>query len=130
MREADVVRLLCDELPELQALYVFGSFARGDSRPESDLDLAILVPRPLDPLRRWLLQENIAAAVGRNVDLVDLRNASAVLRKEVLVDGRLLHDPAPSERAFFEAHALSDYVRLQEERAGILQDIAERGSVT
>jgi hypothetical protein len=72
---------------------------------------------------RWKLQEALAALAHKNVDLVDLRRATTVMRVQVLRDGRLLADLQPSVRASFEASALSAYARLNEERRGILQDI-------
>jgi predicted nucleotidyltransferase len=123
---AEVVR---DHVPGVLALYLFGSCARGDGRPDSDLDLAVLLARPLAPLERWYAQEAIAAALGVDVDLVDLRTASTVMRVEVLRDAELLFDGSPSERALFEATALGAYARLAEERRGILEDVRERGHV-
>lgn len=113
----------------LAAVYLFGSRAREDAGPESDIDLAVLTLDNLDPVERWKLQEDLAAQAHQNVDLVDLRRASAVLRVQILRDSRLLADLQPSVRTAFEAHALSDYARLNEERRGILNDIAARGSI-
>ena len=83
----------------------------------------------LDPVDRWKLQEDLAAQAHQNVDLVDLRRASTVMRVQVLRDGRLLADVQPSVRASFEAIALSAYAHLNEERREILKDIAARGCV-
>jgi predicted nucleotidyltransferase len=108
---------------------LFGSQAREDAGPGSDIDLAVLTLGNLDPVERWKLQEDLAAQAHQNVDLVDLRRASTVMRVQVLRDGRLLADLQPSVRANFEATALSAYARLNEERREILNDIAARGSV-
>ncbi len=48
---------------------VFGSVARGESRPDSDLDLLVDAERGLG-LRLFALQEDLTALVGRPVDLV------------------------------------------------------------
>jgi predicted nucleotidyltransferase len=103
--------------------------ARGDARPGSDIDLAILCPRPLPAAARWALQEKLASLAHRNVDLVDLRAASAVLRVNVLDDAQLLYEGAPFERALFEATACADYARLQEERRDILAQVVRDGRV-
>lgn len=116
-------------LPELHALYVFGSVATGDERPGSDVDLAVLAPRKLGGEERWRLQERVARRLGRSVDLVDLRAASTVMRVEVLRSGRVLIDASPAERELFEATSLSSYAHLNEARAGILADIKARGTV-
>lgn len=129
MDRTALASLVLAEFPDAQGVYLFGSEARGETRADSDVDVAVLLPRRLDALERWHAQERLAARLGRDVDLVDLRSASAVLRVQVVDRGVLLADPAPPARALFEALALSDYARLQEERRGILDDIAARGHV-
>jgi predicted nucleotidyltransferase len=116
-------------VPDLVAAYLFGSRARDEAGPASDYDIAVLVGRPLDSQFRWALQEELAVLVHANVDLVDLRRASTVMRVQVLKDGRVLVDNDRSARELFEATALSDYARLNEERRQILADIRDRGTV-
>ena len=65
-------------------MYLFGSRAREDAGPDSDIDLAVLTLGNLDPVERWILQEDLAALAHQNVDLVDLRRASTVMRVQVL----------------------------------------------
>ena len=110
----------------LTAVYLFGSRARGDALPDSDIDVAILATRKMDPVERWKLQEDLASLGHRDVDLVDLRQASTVMRVQVLKDALLLLDLAPSARQAFEAVALGAYARLNLERRGILADVATR----
>jgi predicted nucleotidyltransferase len=110
----------------LAAVYLFGSRARGDALPDSDLDLAFLASQKMDPVLRWKLQEDLASLGHRDVDLVDLRQASTVMRVQVLRDAVLLLDLAPSARQAFEAFALGAYARLNLERRGILADVAAR----
>ena len=120
---------LLDAVPDLEAAYVFGSRATGDARPDSDLDVAVLAPRPLDPVDRFRFQERLAAHLGLDVDLVDLRSASTVMRAEVLRTGRVVLDRDPTARAFWEVTAMSAYALLNEERRDILEDVRRRGRV-
>lgn len=128
-RDTATVRTVCAALPDVQAIYHFGSTATGSDGPDSDIDLAILGPYPLDPLVRFDLQEQLASALRRSVDLVDLRAASPVMAMQVLATGRLLHDAAPEARGLFEDRAFGSYARLNEERRGILQRVAAEGTV-
>lgn len=111
------------------AVYVFGSRARKDAVTSSDIDLAVLARAKLDPVARWKLQEDLAALAHGDVDLVDLAQASTVMRVQVLRDGKVLVDRSPAERMSFETRAMSAYARLNEERREILRDIAARGRV-
>lgn len=81
------------------------------------------------PYYRFLLREDLALALGRNVDLVDLRAASTVLRAQAVSTGRVVLDAEPAARAAFEVFVYSSYALLNEERAGILDDIAARARV-
>lgn len=116
-------------MPDVQAIYRFGSMAAGTDGPGSDLDLAVLGRHPLDPVVRFDLQEQLASVVRRAVDLVDLRAASPVMVMQVLAAGELLHDSAPEARGLFEDRAYGTYARLNEERRGILERVAAEGTV-
>ena len=116
-------------MPDVQAIYRFGSMTAGTAGPDSDLDLAVLGPHPLDPMVRFDLQEQLASVVRRSVDLVDLRAASPVMAMQVLAAGELLHDSAPDLRGLFEDRAYGTYARLNEERRGILERVAAEGTV-
>jgi predicted nucleotidyltransferase len=129
MNYRPAVDLLVSAIPDLVAIYLFGSRARGDTTPESDVDIAILVDARLDSIVRFELQERIAACLHCNVDLVDLRAASPVIRVQVLEHGIVLFERDSSERQSFEATTLSAYTRLNEERRAIVDDIRRRGRV-
>jgi predicted nucleotidyltransferase len=113
--------------PDNIAIYLFGSYAAGMQSADSDLDLAILGAHRLDGIARMQVARDIAAELDREIDLIDLRDASTVLAKEVIAKGKplLVHD---ADAALdFEARTLSDYGRLQEERSGILDSVLASG---
>lgn len=124
-----IVEAVVAALPDVYTIYRFGSFERGDANASSDIDIAVLGPRPIDAVTRWELAQAIATKLGRDIDLVDMRSTTAVLRAQVLEHGGVLLDASPRERAHFETRAMSEYARLNEERRDILRDIEERGTV-
>jgi uncharacterized protein len=128
-RTGDLVARLRGALPGLVAVYRFGSTQDGTAGPESDIDLAVLARAPLDVVDLWELAQRLAAEVGRDVDLIDLRRASTVLRYQVLTAGERVWcvDPVACDR--WETTMASMYLRFNEERAEILEAIRERGTV-
>lgn len=72
--------LIRKEVPGVLAIYRFGSRETGNAGPESDTDLAVLSDHALPPLILWGLSEKLALFCWSEVDLVDLRPASAVMR--------------------------------------------------
>jgi len=113
--------------PRMVALYVFGSAANGDRRGESDVDLAILNPEPIDPLQLYRDARSLEAAINVDVDLVDLVTASTVLKKEVIAGGRLLYFSNHDAALDFEARVLSEYGRYVESIGPLLDAVRDSG---
>jgi predicted nucleotidyltransferase len=124
-----IVQHLLDAIPDVIAVYRFGSTARGQARPESDIDVAVLAGSPIQPERRFEIEQALANRLHRDVDLVDLQAASTVMRMQVLSTGHCLESRNDLARRAFEMYAYSDYARLNEERREIIKEIKARGSV-
>ena len=123
-----VLEAIQDAVPDLIAVYQFGSTVQGGEHAESDLDLALLARSALPNLDRWTLQEDLAAELGRDVDLIDLRAASTVMQAQVLDKGMVLAEADRTARQQFEMQVCSAYAILNEERAGILEDVQRGGT--
>ena len=67
-----IVRRLHTALPSLRAVYLFGSVVTEHFTEDSDIDVAVLTSEPMDALLRWKLIQQLAIALNRDVDLVDL----------------------------------------------------------
>ncbi|MEB3173404.1 MAG: nucleotidyltransferase domain-containing protein [Cyanobacteriota bacterium] len=70
--KAGLERLVAD--PEVRAVVAFGSRARGDGRPDSDLDLAVISAEaklePASKLAAWSRHKKAIGLVGVGVDLI------------------------------------------------------------
>ena len=123
-----LLTLLRNRLPDLLAVYVFGSQASGEAGPESDLDIAVLSTGPLDQVPLWQLSGELADLVGVPVDLLDLRAASTVMQYQILSTGRQIWS-RDSQAALFESFILSEKTELDTARAGLMEDIQREGKV-
>lgn len=129
MNDHALIEHLRKSVPRLIALYRFGSQAKGTARPGSDEDLALLARDPIPPMRRFELAQELAIQLHREVDLVDLRTASTVMRMQVISTGKCFDAPDEQARREFEMYVYSDYARLNEERREILKRISASGLV-
>ncbi len=122
------VRTLQARLPDLLAVYGFGSRVQGTAGPDSDLDMAVLVAGYVDVTQLWQLAGELADIAGCAVDLLDLRAASTVMQYQVVTQGERWW-ARDAQAAMFESAILSEKTALDTARAGLLADIRERGTV-
>jgi|SRR6185369_10263571 len=88
---------------DVELALLFGSRARGRSRPDSDVDVAYL-GKDVDPLE---LAGHLGLAARLEVQAVDIADPSYPLMKAVLRDGILLHQGEPGAGARWRSHAIA-----------------------
>lgn len=90
MRRDEILRMLREAHPDLAArfgvrsLSLFGSVARGEDGPESDVDLLVDFDRPTGYFGLFRLQRHLEELLGGRVDLGTAGSLKAPLRDEVL----------------------------------------------
>lgn len=100
---------------EAAAGYLFGSVARREASPASDVDVAVLFSSepPVGLAGLALpLEGAIERRLGRAVQLVVLNRAPVDLVHRVLRDGILVLDRDPGARIRFEVRARNEYFDL------------------
>lgn len=91
--ETEHIKTLLQEHQGILCAILFGSLVKGNTRMESDVDVAVLADHRLDAREKMLLIGKIASATGRSVDLVDLSNVGEPLLGQILRKGeRILGD--------------------------------------
>jgi hypothetical protein len=97
------------------AVYLFGSVARGEAGPESDVDVGILFaedPPATLSAPQFAIEAALERLLGRPVQVVALNRASADLVHRVLRDGRLVLDRDRAARIRFEVRCRNEYFDL------------------
>jgi uncharacterized protein len=125
----EIPKIICQLLPGVVAIYSFGSIGSKFERAESDLDLAVLCTKELTATERFSAQEKIARMIQRDVDLIDLSQASTVFRFQIVSTGKLIFCQNKQACDVFEMLVYSSYLRFNEERREILEDIKKRGRI-
>ena len=104
-------------------IYIFGSMLKGRTRNNSDIDVAILADREIDEYQLYMISQQLADVLRREVDLIDLRKATTVFKAEILKTGKLLYNSDNPGKMHFQLGVLQDYVFLNERRKEVIDKL-------
>jgi predicted nucleotidyltransferase len=111
--------------PRVEAISLFGSYAQGTPWPQSDIDLAVLLPAALarnePPMALSPCVSELSMKLRRDIDLVNLRQVSTVFQNEIIHTGRWIYVTNEEAVLAFEMQVLSAHQKLNEERADLIE---------
>jgi predicted nucleotidyltransferase len=127
-----VVGAILTVYPAAQAIYLFGSYGTGNEWPDSDVDIALLLPpdeaKKAGTLMMSELRFALESLLKKDVDLINLRQVSTVFQKEIILAERRIFCADEYAADEFEMLVLSFYQKLNEERAEVLAEGLRSGS--
>jgi predicted nucleotidyltransferase len=126
---ASVVTEISSHVPEVDAIYIYGSMSKGEGRSDSDVDIAILTDKPLRVQDVILIKAKLERMLKRDVDLLDLRRASTEMAYQVTTDGICILGEESEKTGLFDVAISSMYFDLELSRRDIVKDVLKRGSV-
>lgn len=113
---------------EVEVALLFGSRARGEHRPDSDVDVAVL-----GNVDRLALAADLSRAVRHEVEVIDLEAAGYPLLTAIVEEGILVHEGVGSAYPRWRSHALSQlaldrtwYARMRDAYLAKLAEGARR----
>jgi len=104
----------------LRLVVLFGSAARGQSRPDSDVDLGVLTTRPLSVVKRNRLWSALSQLFQADVDLTALNHIEPLLGLQIAREGVPLYQAQAGAwenwrsyqvRRFWDTHKFRDALR-------------------
>jgi len=103
-------------------VFLFGSFARGFSTDESDVDVAIMFEKIPDFFELSDLKDQLSRCAGKEVDIVILNTASPIIKMQVLRYGLLVMRDKRAYNDFFVS-TLKEYYDLKYLRKEIEENL-------
>lgn len=113
---------------KLAFIMLFGSFAKGITHAESEIDLAYFSYRKLSTYECLIFTGELALIVRHEVDLVDIKQIDTVFAMQIFEQGIPIFIEDENEYFRQKMCAYSMYITLNEQRAPIIKTIKERGS--
>ncbi|WP_294706016.1 nucleotidyltransferase domain-containing protein [uncultured Fusobacterium sp.] len=103
-------------------IYIFGSYASGKLRKESDIDIAFFSLNKLSSFDIFLCAQEISLQLKREVDLIDLKNSSTVFQNQVVRTGKVIYEKNRDLRYQFEVLTIKKYIELNSWRKEQLEN--------
>lgn len=105
----DKIRAYFSSDPNVLAVYLFGSHAKGKARTGSDIDLALLLKeKPVYDYRLKVMTE-LANLLGTEVDVLVLDQIGILMQRQVLKYGIVLFERDRRARIAFEIRSRKIY---------------------
>ena len=96
---------------DISLIYIFGSFAKGTNRPNSDIDIAVLLDREIDVYTKLdILGELVDIFKREDIDLVILNNVNEVLKFQIIKYGKIIYMESLYTKVMFESRTMSEYM--------------------
>lgn len=95
--------------------YLFGSYAKNNPGPLSDIDIAVLLAKDIGEKdffgKRLIFTNEIMKLFHQNkVDVIILNDAPPPLRFNVIKEGIIIFDANPKVRYMFESKTMIEYI--------------------
>jgi predicted nucleotidyltransferase len=99
--------------PEVRLAFLFGSSVTKGLNAANDVDIAVVFAHSVSLLDQCEISARLEEIAGREVDLIDLDDASTLLRWEVVRSGIVLWSKDSRDLADFRARVPIEYFDLQ-----------------
>ena len=97
----EMVRRIVDRF-DPEKIILFGSHARGNARPDSDVDLLVVMNFSGNRRRQASILDSTLIGTGLPTDLILISPAEMTAQKDQM--GTLIHDALPDSRLLYERH--------------------------
>lgn len=127
MIDTDKIKPQIKELAEkygLSLVVLFGSQVTGKTHKESDVDFAFTADRYISPREtaEIIFDFTRCLKIGADIELVNLKNASPLLLKQIAMNSILMYEKEPHAYNLFKIYAIKRY--MEERKFLKLRDLS------
>jgi len=125
-----------EEIPEILAVYAFGSSVRGNSTPLSDIDIGIVLTDPenifTNPQKYQEIYDKvfrifIKIVNSKKLDLLFLQKTGLAVQKEAVLDGEIIYTKDLEKTYTYKENVMNSYLDFKPVINYFNQKIIERG---
>ncbi len=125
----DLEKIIVEHVtPDISFVILFGSWAMGGVRHDSDVDLAIyLKDWPMENIYSQKFKEDLEESLKASVDVIVLNDADPIISMQALKFGRLIFCRDRDEFVLFKARKVSEYLDFKISRAPVENALFKSG---
>lgn len=98
----------------VKLIYIFGSYAKGTNRENSDLDIAIYMEKEIDSFDRLKILDTLIDILQReDIDLVILNKVDIELQFQVIKYGKVIYMKDLLTKVLYESKVMSIYMDME-----------------
>ncbi len=114
---------------DVELIYIFGSYGTERYNSESDIDIAFSGKREISKEIMKKIWYELVDKLGHEIDLVDINNCGLIIKKEIILKGRLIfeREKGLSEKMKYRIYSL--YGQYLEDVSVVKDKIKERGRI-
>lgn len=124
-----VKNTIMQEITTIEAIILFGSYARGKQRDISDIDIAIKTKEELCSEKMLEIKNKIEDVIGIDVHLINLNTINEDFKYEILLSGKTLYCQNEYEFEMYKLKMYSNYLLFSEDRKPIIDKIKNGGTL-
>lgn len=127
-QKSEILKFLVPKLKPY-CLLLIGSAAKGELRPDSDIDIVFMSETFYSPYQLFMIAQKLAGKLKQDIDLIDFHQASTVFQAQIVATREEIFctDKLQKDKDFMVAY--KKYAKLNEERQVILDAIKESGEI-
>lgn len=123
--EEKIIEIIKNEL-KVDLIYLFGSVLTNRFNSESDIDIAIFSSKSIDKKSLAKTKLELINQLNSEIDLVDLKDCSIVLKKEIIYKGKSIYASSKELKENFEYTSVVIYGQYQDDIKDIIK---KRGKI-
>ena len=77
---------------QISYLALFGSYARGEQKPDSDLDLLVNFKKPVDFFELYDIEQELARTLDKKIDLVTVNGLNRHIKPYIQRDLQVIYE--------------------------------------
>ena len=114
---------------EVEAIVLFGSYARNRERPDSDIDIAVKLKNETTKELLMGIQNDIEEIIDTDMHLINLDLIEDDFKYDILITGKELYVEDEIKFIEYKLRVFSEYLELNEDRQIIINKLKEGGTL-